>query len=130
MRYRGLVLALLAVLVVVALIWLKSHNQSFYEHSNPAIAAPRSLGIAFYPITGQIDASRLSSNEIRAEVKRRNALDKNWEWKVPIKFVGKVVDENEQPVPEAKIKFQWTNLSAKGTGSAETKTDEQGFFSL
>ena len=35
----------------------------------------------------------------RSEAKRR--IDPEYEWKMPINFYGRVVDENEQPVPSA-----------------------------
>jgi hypothetical protein len=132
MRHRALLLTLLAFFVVVALIWLKPQylRQSLSKRPNPATVAAPSATISVHSSIRQIDASRLSLDEIRTEVKRREALDRTWEWKVPIKFVGKVVDENDQPVSRAEIKFQWTNLSTKGTGNAEATSDDRGFFSV
>jgi hypothetical protein len=49
---------------------------------------------------------------------------------MPINFFGRVVDENEQPVPSAKVELSWTNLSQAGSSQAQTTTDAQGFFSL
>jgi Carboxypeptidase regulatory-like domain len=56
--------------------------------------------------------------------------DKKAEWKVPIQFYGKVIDENSEPVAGANVHFQWTDLSDKGTAVAETATDSSGRFSL
>jgi len=49
---------------------------------------------------------------------------------MPINFFGRVVDENEQPVPSAKVELSWTDLSQAGSSQAQTTTDAQGFFSL
>ncbi len=64
------------------------------------------------------------------EVHRRDKLDKSWQWKMPINFYGKVVDENEQPVEDAHIKLDWNDQSARGTSYSETVSDANGFFSL
>jgi hypothetical protein len=77
----------------------------------------------------QIAVESLSQAEIGAEVTRRDRLDPKWEWKVPIQFYGKVVDENRSPVRDAKVHFQWTDLS-HGTSEADSVSDGQGNFSL
>ena len=56
--------------------------------------------------------------------------DKKADWKVPIQFYGKVIDENSGPLPGANVRFQWTDLSHKGTAVAETASDSSGRFSL
>jgi len=65
-----------------------------------------------------------------AEWRRRRKADSNFEWKMPINFWGKVVDQNDQPVRGAKIRFQWTDLSPSGTTEKFTESDGQGLFSL
>jgi len=56
--------------------------------------------------------------------------DKNWEWKTPIEFYGKVIDERDQPVSDAKIHFVWNDTSAAGSSEADTISDGAGLFSL
>lgn len=56
--------------------------------------------------------------------------DPKWEWKRPIDFYGKVVDEKDQPVPGAEIEFGWTDLSDDGHSERRTTSDGQGLFSL
>jgi hypothetical protein len=58
---------------------------------------------------------------------RDRALD---EWRTPIEFYGKVVDESENPVEGAKIAFGWTDLSVEGYSKAETVSDAAGLFNL
>jgi hypothetical protein len=62
------------------------------------------------------------------EMKRR--IDPEYEWKMPINFFGRVVDENEQPVSGASIVAQWSDLSASGATNETTFTDDQGLFSI
>lgn len=56
--------------------------------------------------------------------------DPEFEWKMPINFYGKVVDQDGRPVSGAKIKFQWNDISATGTSASETTSDGGGLFSL
>jgi hypothetical protein len=72
----------------------------------------------------------MNKEQLRIEVRRRDGQDSKWEWKIPIKFYGKAIDENGQPVPGADVRFQWTNLSAQGTEERRDQTDSQGLFSL
>ncbi len=78
----------------------------------------------------QIPTKSLSSDEVSAEVARRDRLDPKWEWKIPILFYGKVVDEASAPVPTASVHFQWTDLSGHGTSEAQILSDAHGDFSL
>lgn len=57
-------------------------------------------------------------------------LDKNFEWKMPIEFYGKVIDDQGQPVGNANVNFQWTDLSQKGTSEYNTFSDARGLFQL
>lgn len=56
--------------------------------------------------------------------------DRNFEWKMPISFFGKVVDQDDQPVEGAKVVLQWTDMSAKGTSNRTLFTDATGRFQL
>jgi len=49
---------------------------------------------------------------------------------MPINFYGRVIDQNGQPVQGAKVRLQWTDMSAAGTTEKFTETDVQGMFSL
>ncbi len=52
------------------------------------------------------------------------------EWRTPIAFYGKVVDEHGNPVAGAEVHFVWTDLSPKGSSESETTSDSVGFFAL
>lgn len=71
------------------------------------------------------------SNDPRwTEWRRRNKEDRDWEWRMPINFYGKVVDENNRPVEGVEIYFTWTDISAKGNGETTLRSDANGLFSL
>ena len=57
-------------------------------------------------------------------------LDPKFEWKMPVNFYGKIVDQAAQPVQGAKIRFQWTDTSPAGTSEKFTESDAQGMFFL
>jgi hypothetical protein len=52
------------------------------------------------------------------------------EWRTPIEFYGKVVDENENPVTNADVHFIWTDLSPTGNSERTAKSDGNGLFFL
>ena len=56
--------------------------------------------------------------------------DRYFEWKMPINFYGRVLDEINQPVGGATVKFTWTDLSPAGSSSAEVLSDGSGSFAL
>jgi hypothetical protein len=82
------------------------------------------------PSNLQIDTASLSQEDVRSEVRRRDVQDSKWEWRIPIRFYGKAIDEKGQAVPGADVQFQWTNLSAKGSEKWRMETDSTGLFSI
>ncbi len=64
-------------------------------------------------------------NQIQAEIE--SGYD---QWRTPIEFYGKVVDENTNPVANASVHFVWTDLSENGTAEKDTVSDQGGLFSL
>lgn len=61
---------------------------------------------------------------------RRKMADPQYDWKQPINFYGRVVDENGEPVAGASADFVWTDISPNGSSEAHTTSDSVGFFSL
>jgi len=72
--------------------------------------------------------SREEASRIAVE---RLMKDPGADWKVPIDFYGKVIDENNQPVSGAIVQMIWTTFGVPG-GSSETQasSDGNGLFSL
>jgi len=137
-RNLALVLSALIVVALGMLWWLgvplsKRVPQAPVE-ATPTVApygSPQPDIARATPTGRQIPGGRPEPSDPRwkeREVKRR--IDPEYEWKMPINFFGRVVDENEQPVPSATVELSWTDLSQAGSSKAQTTTDAQGFFSL
>ena len=131
---RRTVIALAAALAILIIVWgfrpKLSTRSSMPRHTGPNSAVLASPSTDTKPPNSQIDPASLNREELRREVRRRDAQDSKWEWEIPIKFYGKVVDDTGQPVPAADVHFQWTTLSTRGTGEVDTQTDSQGRFAL
>ena len=61
-----------------------------------------------------IAARRIATDPRWNERKANLAKDRNFEWKLPLNFWGRVVDQDEQPVPGVEARFQWSDLSPDG----------------
>lgn len=66
---------------------------------------------------------------------RHRQMEAGWErfqdqWRTPIEFYGKVVDEITNPVADADVRFVWTDLSPDGSSEKQTLSDANGLFSL
>lgn len=72
----------------------------------------------------------VSSDPRWAITRQKDKSDHNWEWRMPIDFYGRVVDENDQPIAGASIEFSWTDLSPAGNSTARTSSDSSGAFFL
>ena len=65
------------------------------------------------------------------ERQRKQAEERSLnEWRTPIEFYGKVVDENGQPVEGVAVKFSCNDTSVEGTSYYQTVSDGQGLFSI
>lgn len=57
--------------------------------------------------------------------------DPQYEWKMPIRFYGKVVDEYGNRVVGASVLLQWVTLQgSEGVSAAKASTDAKGLFAL
>jgi hypothetical protein len=52
------------------------------------------------------------------------------DWRKPIEFYGKTVDQNSQPVPGVQVHLIWTDTSATGSSERHQLSDTQGGFTL
>jgi hypothetical protein len=136
MRKQWITIALILTVFIIYALFAVLRNKDGPTRQRPVDSAqnPRQ---ASTPYTKQISARyaqlnvrSLSKEQIQEEVTRRNAEDHQWEWKIPIRFYGKVVDENSQPVPDARVHFQWTDISQRGTSQREVASNAQGLFAL
>jgi hypothetical protein len=65
-----------------------------------------------------------------AERSRRLKEDPQYEWKTPIEFYGKVLDQSGNPVPGAIADVVWTNMSPDGSSQMQVTSDGAGLFSI
>jgi hypothetical protein len=54
----------------------------------------------------------------------------NSEWRTPIAFYGKVVDEKGMAVSNVSVDFSCNDVSATGTSTYQVKSDTNGLFSI
>lgn len=83
--------------------------------------------------THNVGPNSQASNTVPADVLefvRRTREDPTYEWKQPINFYGKVVDENDRPLDGATVFFSWTDLSVDGTSEKQLLSGPDGLFSL
>src|SRR5436190_22743785 len=137
-RKLALVLSVLIVFALGMLWWLSAPSSKRVPQA-PAEAtstvapygSPRPDIAQATPIGRQLPGGRPEPSDPRwneREAKRR--IDPEYEWKTPINFFGRVVDENEQPVREATVVGQWSDLSPNGATVETRLTDNQGLFSI
>ena len=65
-----------------------------------------------------------------AERRRLLKEDPQYEWKTPIEFYGKVLDEDGNPVAGATADISWTDMSPNGSSNTQVTSDGAGLFSI
>ncbi|MCE0483604.1 MAG: carboxypeptidase-like regulatory domain-containing protein [Methylacidiphilales bacterium] len=141
MTKRGALLVGAIALVIVSLmaIWFWPRPpQPVAQTQPPAPAhppAPTSLTPpppALVPDPGgPLSIKTMSREEATKIYVQRFNQDHHYDWKVPLNFYGKVIDENNQPVAGATAHMQWNTLDApSGTSYGQTLSDGGGLFSL
>src|SRR5215472_15873379 len=102
--------------VIILAIWHSwgSGTGPRNKESLPHNASPRNLSTSSdsssspsktYP---QISLKNQTKEEAVKVWLQRLRDDKKADWKVPIEFYGRAVDDNSEPVPSANISFRWT----------------------
>lgn len=139
---RFSILILTAFVAAIA-FWLFLQNRAKEQANDlPTIAVTKSGNLVSKPIESP-SAKALpvpdfitDSNDARIlalphqKFYEQARIDPNLQWKMPINFWGRVVDESNNVVFGANVHFVWNDLSANGTSDADTKSDGNGFFSL
>jgi hypothetical protein len=95
-----------------------------------AIAAAALVRLRHGRAYGQISLKDHTREEAVRLWLDRIERDHKSDWKTPIAFYGRIVDQQMLPVPDAQVHFQWTDLSTKGSSEADTVTDRHGSFTL
>jgi len=94
-------------------------NPSPADSAPPLVTDP----IPVFPYEG--------SSDPRWPLRRKlQEQDPQYEWRTPISFYGKVIDQDGQPISGVRLRMSWTDLSPKGTSLANQTTDARGLFSI
>jgi hypothetical protein len=131
-------LTILAILGGVGIALLLFQHRQPREPSKPTVAENASLQQQLKgretrppaPDAQPEQASAVPSRARQFDYVAERMKDPTYDWKQPINFFGKVVDENDQPVAGATAYFVWNDLSPEGTSRATTTSDAAGLFSL
>lgn len=119
-----------ATLILIALVASRATKQ-VDEKETPS-SSPQPVGTTPAPSnpTPTPDLSIYKTDPKWIWWNKQRARDPRFEWKMPIRFYGKVIDENGHPVAGATASFIWTDMSLKGSSTAELVSDGLGLFSL
>jgi hypothetical protein len=142
MTKRELVLFGIIIVIVIgfgALLWqpVSKPIVQAQPSSLPQAVTPAPKPPAFTPPPplpdpgGPLSIKNMSREDATKLYVQRFNADHLYDWKRPLNFYGKVVDENNQPVAEAKIHYEWNTVDAMGgTSQTDALSDGNGLFSL
>ena len=122
MSKKSIIIGLFFVALAGVLLW-------FASRSKEAVSTQPGQGKTI-SLSKEEKREAAKRMEKAKEEQRRAREEMKNEWKTPIRFYGKVVDENGEPVAGAKAHFSWTDLSPEGTSQADVYSNAQGLFSL
>jgi len=132
----------LVILVGLGVFWWllanraqKNITQSSATNSQPAQEQSRPVETISQTLQKQqtqlqpATASKPSiPNNVMEEYFKKTEADPVYDWKRPINFWGRVVDESNEPITTVSVHFVWNDTN--GTSEADTTSDGNGFFSL
>jgi Carboxypeptidase regulatory-like domain len=131
MNRRSITLGVATLALLFGVLWFQIRGQPQASPTNQIQTGSYSWqGDTYAPLPADRKPGYDPSLPQWTEWKRRRKADPQFEWKMPINFYGRVLDQNGQPVKGAKVRFQWTDTSAAGTTERFTETDALGTFSL
>jgi len=122
--------------LVTALLWLpRCGRQVEGSASSPAATAQQtSVDHESMPASGR--PKLFKSLKYPPETPEEKAMwdwwhrmekrDERFQWKTPIEFYGRVLDQHDQSVPEAKVTLGWT--ASGGSKSGSVRSDANGYF--
>jgi hypothetical protein len=61
---------------------------------------------------------------------KKREQDRDFEWKTPIEFFGKVLDQDGNPVAGATADISWTDMSPNGSSHMQVTSNGAGLFSV
>lgn len=143
MKDKRLIIVLAGIIAVCLLLWFLSHGPrgSFAAAPKPSPGQAPTAQTAPIPAKAPLVVPKEQKKQLPEgpyepsdprwqKVRELDKTDKQWEWKTPIEFYGRVIDSGDHPVPGAQIHFVWNDTSAEGSSMADTVSDGAGLFSL
>jgi hypothetical protein len=142
MRRSVVIFCLLAIAAIICLSLLH-HRQSKTEtplvvtsqpvavQTNTPISTPANGGggIAALSAPAQM-TNNLSFEEKRVETIKKSLEEGKSDWRTPIEFYGRVIDDSNNAISGAKIDFSCNDLSPSGTSYYYATSDANGGFSI
>ena len=123
-------------IALIAIVWLLRRSQN----PHPPIPTEAVERDATLTPTAQVSATNAPSRsqkspsetpeEYTQQFHERVMADRDFEWKHPIDFWGRVLDEADQPLEGATIEFTWNDVSQEGSSHSVATSDRDGRFSL
>ena len=111
--------------------WLRTHKR---QSSVPEWQVPPEPQVvdsaSVQERTNSTPASKSNFDDAVNQFVERTQADPTYEWKQPINFYGKVVDQDGMPIEGASVDFSWTDLSPEGTSQHHTVSDSSGLFAM
>ena len=140
MHQRVLCILAIAVAAIISLLWWHGRKASLNGNrtsiSNSSSASALRLGktnseLPKHDLPSQLSAGKKTLSTVTIEeYVRRSIADRQYDWKQPINFYGKVIDESGAVVASANVHCEWNDISVKGTSDADLISDSNGLFSL
>jgi hypothetical protein len=141
MKKNRFIVGIIICFLMLGLVWWLLHKKQYSslwsENTNSVLQsqvqnAKTATTKTPKPKTEAKQPTAVSSSVPAAVVEyvRKIKADPAYDWKQPINFYGRVVDESKEPVAGANAHFEWTDLSPNGSSHADRTSDGNGFFSL
>ncbi len=131
---------LVGVILIGFLIWrLHQHqpipSESFSPKTNAvSVAQQHSTPASPVRVTNNDripTPEEFAATREERQKKREASIEHSYdEWRTPIEFYGRVVDESNSVIADAQVDFECNDLSPSGTSPYHTKSDSNGSFSI
>jgi hypothetical protein len=137
-RNKVLLGGLIVLLVVTALLWWHNRyvgtSRPFEAASQPSQEPTTDSAQAIHSASAeyrQLSLKGLSRKEAIRIFNQNTKRDSRYEWEIPIRFYGKVIDQHGSPVADSTVKLQWVNLEGEdGASEAYLTTNAEGLFTF
>ena len=141
MKRQNIIISLATFLVVVAVIWMLTQRKPSTptEPTSEATSKPQATPVSTPSATsfaGSLPDTMPKGpyqgmNDSRWPIYwKKREQDQTFEWKTPIQFYGKVLDQDGNPVGGATADVIWTDMSANGNSHMNVASNGDGLFSI